>query len=341
MANAAATPGTGWRAMDKLRALQYFIAAAEQGSFAAAARRMEVSVPSVHKLVSALEADLGVALFDRSAQGIALTASGERYLESCLPLVNELAAADDALKRSSQRPSGTLVVGAHPQLAHHVLLPALPEFHARFPEIQIDLRVINRIGDADTPMIDVFLVQGWPESPDLVHRQLGCTQVLIAASPDYLRATGVPQHPRDLAHCNCIPMRNPNGTLIDLWEFERGEESESVTVSGWLNSNAREAVLQAVLAGHGIGRFNALTTQDQVRAGRLVPVLGDWTALRGAPVNLLYRAAHRRTPRVKAFVDDLAARLRDFDATGGTVYADRPQWHRGYGRASTSTRVRG
>ena len=320
--------------MDKLRALQYFIAAAEQGSFAAAARRMQVSVPAVHKLVSALEADLGVSLFERSAQGLALTASGERYLESCLPLVNELAAADEHLRRSAQRPSGTLVVGAHAQLAHHVLMPALPGFHARYPEIQIDLRVINRIGDADAPMIDVFLVHGWPEAPDLVHRQLGCTQAVIAASPEYLRGAGVPQHPRDLERHACIVMRNPNGTLIDLWEFERGKESVSVTVNGWLNSNAREAVLQAVLEGHGIGRFNALTTGNELRAGRLVPVLGAWTVQRGAPVNLLYRANHRRTPRVKAFIDELAELLRDFDAAGGTV---RPTARSGI-RAATAGR---
>jgi LysR family transcriptional regulator for bpeEF and oprC len=328
--------------LDKLRALQYFIAAAEQGSFAAAARRMEVSVPAVHKLVGALERDLGVSLFERSAQGLALTASGEQYLESCLPLMHELAAADERLHRSAQRPSGTLVIGAHAQLAHHVLMPALPGFHARYPEVQLDVRVINRLGDADTPMIDVFLLQGWPEAPDLVHRQLGCTGVVIAASPEHLRDAGVPQHPRDLAQHNCIVMRNPNGTLIDLWEFERGTESASVTVNGWMNSNARELVLQAVLAGHGIGRFNAITTGDQIRSGRLVPVLVDWTVRRGAPVNLLYRASHRRTPRVKAFIDDLAALLRDFDATGGAVHAERPQWYpRGYGRASASTRVRG
>jgi DNA-binding transcriptional LysR family regulator len=328
--------------VDKLRALQYFIAAAEQGSFAAAARRMDVSVPAVHKLIGALERDLGVELFERRAKGLALTSSGERYLEACMPLVSELAAADDHLRRSAQRPTGTLVIGAHAQLAHHVLMPALPGFHARYPEIQLDLRVINRIGDADTPTIDVFLVQGWPEAPDLVLRQLGCTRALIAASPEYLRAAGVPRHPRDLPRHDCIVMRNPNGTLIDLWEFERGEESVSVTVNGWMNSNAREAVLQAVLAGHGIGRFNEVTTQDEIRAGRLVPVLGDWDVQRGAPVNLLYRANHRRTPRVKAFIDELTQLLRDFDAAGGTVTADRPKWYpRGYGRASASARMRG
>jgi DNA-binding transcriptional LysR family regulator len=146
--------------MDKLRALQYFVAAAEAGSFAGAARRLEMSVPAIHKLVTSLERNLGVVLFERTVHGLSLTASGASYLESCQPLLQELAAADEALSRSAQQPSGTLAVAAHPQLAHHVLLPALPRFHARHPEIQIDLRVINRLSDADAEAGDVFLLHG-------------------------------------------------------------------------------------------------------------------------------------------------------------------------------------
>ncbi len=108
--------------MDKLRALQYFIAAAEERSFSRAARRLDVSVPAVHKLVNSLERDLGALLFDRSTQGLKLTAGGERYLEACQPLLAQMTAADQLVSGEATRPKGTLVVGAHPEL---VMLPWL------------------------------------------------------------------------------------------------------------------------------------------------------------------------------------------------------------------------
>ena len=327
--------------MDKLRALQYFVAAAEAGSFAGAARRLEVSVPAIHKLVTSLERNLGVGLFERTAQGLTLTASGASYLDSCRPLLDELTAVDEAVSRSAQRPSGTLAVGAHSQLAHHLLLPELPRFHARFPDIQIDFRVVHRLTDADAGTVDVFLLHGWPEANDLVHRPFGYTKSLIVAAPEYWQGRGVPRHPNDLAGHRCMLMRNPAGILIDLWEFERGREKTSVTVNGWLSSNDREVVLDAVLAGEGVGRFNQITTRAHLQSGRLVPVLLDWEVKGGPPVNLLYRPNQRRAPRVRLFIEFVAALLREFEAESGGG-AERPHWHRrGYGRASSVLRWRG
>lgn len=327
--------------MDKLRALQYFVTAAEAGSFAGAARRLEVSVPAVQKLVTSLERTLGVRLFGRTAQGLTLTASGAGYLESCRPLLDELAAADEGVSRSAQRPSGTLAIGAHPQLAHHFLLPDLPRFHARYPDIQIDFRVVHRLSDADAGTVDVFLLHGWPEANDLVHRRLGYTKSLIVAAPEYWQAHGVPRQPGDLARHRCMLMRNPAGILIDLWEFERGGEKASVAVGGWLSSNDREVVLDAVLAGEGVGRFNQITTRAHLQSGRLVPALLDWEVKGGPPVNLLYRPNQRRTPRVRLFIDFVAALLREVEMESGGG-SERPHWHRrGYGRASSVLRWRG
>ena len=190
--------------MDKMRALHYFIASAEEGSFAGAARRMQVSVPAIQKLVAVLEQNLGIRLFERSVHGLTLTASGHTYLEACQPLVAELAAVDEALSRSAQRPTGTLVAAAHPQLAHHFLLPALPRFHARYPDIQIDFRVINRLTDADGENAEVFLLHGWPEANHLVHRPLGHTRAVIVGAPEYWAMHGVPKHPSELVrHSAC------------------------------------------------------------------------------------------------------------------------------------------
>lgn len=329
--------------MDKLRALEYFVAAAREGSLAGAARRFDVSVPSVHKLINALEGALGIRLFERTSRGLTLTASGEVYLESCQPLLEELASLDEAVSRPASRPSGVLVVGAHPQLSHHLLLPALPRFHARYPDIQIDFRVVHRISDADAGTVDVFVLHGWPEANDLVHKKLGHARSLIAGAPEYWARHGVPKHPSDLARHACLLLRNPAGIVIDLWEFERQGEQVGIAVGGWLSSNDREVVLDAVLAGEGVARLNQLTTREHLESGRLVPVLLDWEVKGGPPVNVLYRAAQRRTPRVRLFVDFVSLLLKEVESTGtasGTrALVERPHWHRrGYGRASSVLR---
>lgn len=335
--------------MDKLKALEYFIASAEAGSFAQAAQRLEISVPAVQKLVGALERALGVPLLERSARGVRLTPSGSEYLDRCRPLLTELDELEQAerrLKGSAERASGTLAVAAHPQLAHHVLLPTLPRFHALFPEVEAHFRTVNRISDADAVMADVLLLRGWPEvPPEYVHRRLGGARSLIMAAPDFWAAHGIPQHPSHLARHTCLLMRNPAGILLDLWEFTREGESVQVPVRGWLSSNAREAVLDLAIGGHGVGRFTELTTRDHVQSGRLVPVLLDWEVQGGPPVNLVYKASARRTPRLRAFIDYALQCLRDLEhpeeGLGARTSPDRPAWHlRGYGRASATVRTR-
>jgi len=326
--------------MDKLRALGYFVACAEEGSFAGAARRLEVSVPAVHKLVTVLEQSLGVRLFERSVRGLALTGSGQAYLETCRPLIAELMIVDDTLRRSAHRLAGTLVIAAHSQLALNVLLPELPRFHSRYPDIQIDIRVIHRLTDADAQSADVFVLHGWPDANDLVHRELGHTRALVVGAPDYWASRGIPAHPRELERHACVLVRNPAGIVIDLWEFARGDEKASVKVNGWLCSTGREVVLDAVLAGEGIARLNHLTTRAHLKAGRLVPVLPEWEVQGGPPINLLFRPSQRRTPRVRVFLDFVTELLRDIEADAQAKTA-LPHWHRtGYGRASSVLRTR-
>lgn len=331
--------------MDKLRAIQYFVAAAETGSFAGTARQLEVSVPAVQKLVGALERSLGAPLLERSAQGVRLTVAGSDYFDCCRPLLDELRSTEETLKITSGRPSGLLVVAAHEQIAHHVLLPALARFRSRFPDIQLDFRTVHRLSDADAQSAEILLLHGWPEATeDFVHRRLGMTRSLIVASPDYWAAHGIPTDPAELARHECLTMRNPAGIVIDLWDFTRGDDRRSVKVNGWLISNAREIVLDAALRAQGVGRFTEMTMREHVQSGRLVPVLMDWEVQGGPPTNLLYRTSARRNPRARLFLDFVTQLLQQHEAEGQFLAqqpsAERPVWHRrGYGRASAAVRV--
>ena len=325
--------------MDKLRSLKYFIAAADSGSFSQAARRLEVTIPAVAKLVNALERDLGVALFERSPQGLALTAHGEAYLDQCRPAVEQLGEADERLRTSVSRPRGTLVIGVQHLLANWVLAEALPRFHARYPEINVDLRNNTQVtGEEDLRTIDAFLSLSWPDVPDMIHRRIGSSRFRVCASPEYWSRHGMPDHPRELEQHNCLTVRTQRGAVMDLWNFARGEEKVSVVAKGWLTASNthRDTVIRLVLGGHGVMRIIDFTNDADFEAGRLVEALPGWQAMDTPPVSLSYWPSGRRTARVRVFLDFATELFREIDERRGAarVYA-APRWTSArYGRAS-------
>ncbi len=333
--------------MDKLRALEYFIAAAEEGSFSGAARRLDLSVPSIAKLIGALERELGTRLIDRSTQGLKLTANGEVYLEACLPLVRQLADADLRVSDSGRQRQRTLVVGA-PGLATRLLLvPALAQFCARYPGIQIDLRAIDRltITDVQVQGLDILLALGWPGSVNLVQRRLAQSRLIVCATPDYWKRHGIPTRPKDLLTHQCLVVRSPEGTVLDLWRHQRGAETEEVAVRGWLVSESRDYVLQAVLGGHGVSRFSDVSVWPHVKNGDLQAVMTDWSSNDAPPYSALYRHEGRHDPQVQAFVGFLAELLGGIEAQcqsalGARPASSRPGWYeRRQGRASSTVRA--
>jgi DNA-binding transcriptional LysR family regulator len=327
--------------MDKLRALQYFLAAAEEGSLSGAARELGVSLAAVAKLVAALERDLGIVLFNRNSRGLELTADGEIYLEACRPAVEQIEAAGDAVRFAKDQPRGTVVVGAPPMVIRNCVMPTLREFHRRFPEVVMDVRNVGRLNEPAAKGVEVFLLMGWQLPHDLVSRQLALTRVLVCGSPSYWAEHGVPKRPTDLAHHNCFSYLNPDGVLLDHWRFSRNTEIEEVTVRGWMSGSDRESLLDAVLGGDGIMRLTELTILEHLRSGRLVPVLTDWELLDHPPITLLYRQNHRRIPRLRAFVDFIISQFAELTAAAnsgkGLVPAEAlPRWYRkSSARAST------
>jgi LysR family transcriptional regulator, regulator for bpeEF and oprC len=325
--------------MDKLRALEYFVAAADEKSFSGAARQLSVSVAAVAKLVATLEKSLGVLLFERSSHGLVLTAAGLSYLDACQPLLEQLAEADERTRASIARSPGTLVIGVQHVIADGRLTRALPRFHARYPEITLDVHEFQRITEEETVGIDVFLVMGWPQLPHLVQRRIAAGGFIVLASPDYWARHGTPQRPKDLERHNCLPIRALAGTVMDLWKFRRGQEEETVTARGWLRvSNAhREMAVSQALAGEGVIRVPDWTNLHDIASGALVRVLADWESTESPPVNLLYRASVRRIPRVRLFIDFVTELFQELETLRGQPVSasGRPDWMgRHYGRSS-------
>jgi DNA-binding transcriptional LysR family regulator len=329
--------------MDKFRALEYFVATAEEGSLSGAARRLEVTVPAALKVIAALERSLGATLFDRSPQGLALTADGARYLESCRPLLEQLADADESVSSSANRPRGTVVLGTHSFTQNTIFLPALPQFHARYPEIALDIRTVNRLTDPDAASVDVFALFGWHEAPDMIHKRIAQTSYHVIASPAYWKAHGKPRHPKDLATHQCLIFRNPEGTLLDFWEFDRGSEQYRSRSRGGSPAPTRSSSSGACIAGEGVGEprtANAGAPQPRrARAGARgldpsPPAAGDLFFRRSivAP----RASVSSSTSRPISF-----RRLEAEREQGQPPSGSRPDWyHRQYGRASRAARER-
>jgi DNA-binding transcriptional LysR family regulator len=297
--------------MDKLRALQYFISAAEGASLSAGARQHGVSVAAVAKLINALEAQLGIRLLERRSNGITLTSAGQTFLEACQPALEQLAKAESQAQAATSRAQGTVVVGVQGVIAQEVLTAALPRFNSLYPDVQLDVRYFLRMGDEQAQGLDCALVMGWPQQVEnFICRQLGATTFVIAASPGYWQAHGMPEHPSELEQHNCLCIRSNAGSVMDLWHFRRGDERMSVSARGWLivDNTHRDMVRDLAIAGVGVARlldWHQLPGREVPR-GLLVPALVDWVVDEVPPVNLLYPPSARRVPRVRAFVDWVA-----------------------------------
>ena len=331
--------------MDKLRSIQYFLAAAESGSFSAAARRLDVSVAAVSKLVNTLESRLGVKLFERRTQGLTLSAGGAAYLETCKPALAMLEDAEQqAMATVSNRARGMIVVGVQPVIAQEVLTQSLTRFNAMYPEIQLDIRFLMRITEEQSRGVDVFLLLGWPEQVgDLVQRHIGAASFVVCAAPAYWKAHGMPKHPLELEDHNCLCIRGNTGTVMDLWHFRRGDEEVSVTARGWLQTdNAhRDMIRDTVIAGGGVARILDWHWRQgrELANGTLIPALTDWELDEVPPVNVLYPQSVRRVPRVRLFIDFITQVFHDIEMQRQKRQAPSraPSWLKSHrARASTT-----
>jgi LysR family transcriptional regulator for bpeEF and oprC len=293
-------------AIHKLRALEYLVCVVEQGGFNAAARKLGVAAPSVHRSVTALETTLQTQLLDRATTPIVPTPEGVAYVERARRLLGELNELDGSLRDDSRTPSGTVVVAAQNVALQFVIAKSLPRFHLQYPSVRIDLIEAGTMRDVSRLKADVLVQFGWPPKQEAILRTLTHTRWLVAASPSFWARHGVPHHPAELSRYPCVLFRTGYGEILRRWTFKRGGERIDVDVDGWLTCDNRVAMDEAVFEGQVVARMNDLTTMDALRAGKLQPVLLDWLALHSPPLNLLIRKAGARQPRVRAWIDFLA-----------------------------------
>lgn len=290
--------------MDKLRAIQFFNCSVESGSFAAAARALDVSTPAVSQLVGALERSLRISLFHRNARGLTLTTDGERYYDISRKVVADLLGIEQSLGPPGAKPRGTLTVGMRHAIGQNCVMPRIARFLARYPDVELITKPAV-IEDFDRGTLDLAIMVGWPPKRDLIARTLAQTRHVVCASPEYWKRWGRPTDPNALRDHHCLVFRNDEGVLVDRWTFEKAGEQCVVNVKSRLLSGDRSWLDAAAIAGAGVIRLTDLTAGPFLSSGLLVPALTDWESVEAPTIYALFRKNQRQSKLVHAFVDFL------------------------------------
>ena len=275
-----------------LGSIELFCLAAEQGSFTAAAATASVTPAAVSRSVSRLEERLGVRLFTRTTRQMRLTEAGRAYFEQCRQALNQLVEAEREITGLQTAPSGLLRISAPTTYGHYRLLPLLPTFRERFPDVKVEVNVSNRNIDFAEEGYDLAIRARATADSSLVARLLEDTPLVVIASPDYLRRHGTPSTLDALQSHECIQFELPSSGRAIPWLFRReGQDIEVQTTGGYACSD--DVTAGATLARHGAGVFQAyrFVVEEDLRAGRLVELLQDFGG-RSRPHSLLY--PHRR-----------------------------------------------
>lgn len=318
----------------KLRGLEYLVAVVDHGGFNAAARHLGVAPPSLHRLVRALEAELGVTLIDRSAHPLRATAGAAFYIERARSLLQEMAELDASLRDQAQAPRGSIRLAAQSVVLQFIVPDLLPRFHARYPEISLDIVEAGPERDLARLGTDLLLQFGWPPPQDALLRTLVDTRWLVVATPGYWVRHGVPEHPSALSGHRCALFRTPFGEVIHDWAFARDGDQVTVVVDGWLTSENRQVLDAPLYGGQIVARINDLTAHPGIADGRLQPVLLDWTGLNAPPLSLVLKRSLAQQPRIRAWVGYLVEQARQLAAVRLPAGlppvrpAERPAWWR-------------
>ncbi|MEY2932450.1 MAG: hypothetical protein RL033_3199 [Pseudomonadota bacterium] len=292
--------------MDKLRALRTFVAIADAGSLTAAAHALGSSLPAVVRLLAALEAELGVRLFQRTTRRIALTDAGRRYLERCRQLETLLEEADADVRAEQTEPRGTLSVTAPVLFGTRHVASGVTAFVQRYREVRVDLQLFDRVVNLVEEGLDVGVRIGELEDSSLIARPVSTLRRLTVAAPTYLKRSGSPAHPRELREHNCILRSDRN---VSSWSYRHDGKLISVPVQGNLRVNETAVAAEACVAGLGVGYFLAYQVARELAEGSLRILLGDFE-LPPRPIHIVYPGARLLPARTRVFIDFLLEHLQ-------------------------------
>lgn len=289
--------------MDQLSAMRAFVRVVEMGNFTRAAEALSLPKATVTNLIQGLEAHLHTKLLNRTTRRVMVTTDGALYYERATQIISQIQELDTSLSNSHLSPSGRLRVEMAGAFADWIVIPALHDFHARFPEIRVDLGVGDRPVDYLAENVDCALRGGVPADQSLIARRVSEVSMITCATPGYLEKHGTPEHPSELEdrhHCVSYFMAQNNKTMT--FDFERQDEKIEINARYVIAVNDARSYLTAALNGLGISFLPLFMAADALDKGDLVRVLPEW---RTEPIGLyvVYPPNRHLSNKVRVFVD--------------------------------------
>lgn len=297
--------------METLANLESFIRSAECGGFSAAGRRLGLTPGAVSRNVAMLERNLGVRLFQRSTRSLTLTEDGERFLASIADGVESLQLAIADVTTHAGKPAGVLKVSMALTFGLDYVLPLLPAFIQRYPNVVPDWSFENRQVDLITEGFDAAIGGGMELAPGIVTRQLAPLHIVAVASPNYLQGRRMPQHPDDLAAFDGIAMRSAHSGRVRVWKMRNREGAEAVLEQKVrFVANDPEAICRIALMGLGVALIAVPYVLPHLESGALQRVLPNWYADLGA-ISLYFTNQKLLPAKTRAFVDHVTEAFRE------------------------------
>ena len=301
---------------DRAGEMAVLVQVVEQGSLTAAAQRLRLSPSAVSKLVTRLENRLGVRLLQRTTRRVSATAEGRLFYERAREILDEIDAAEELARAGRLQPRGTLRVSLSHGFGMSQIVPLVPEFTARHPEVELQLAFADRRVDIAGQGFDLAIRLGPVHDELLIARRLGDHGRIVCAAPAYLERNGAPDRPEALAAHNCILFDHPDA--LNRWPFRAPDGTTTrVPVRGNFRSDNGDALFELLLQGLGIAWAADFLAIPHLATGRLVPLLADFAVDERTAIHAVYPQRRHLPAKVRAFIDFLVERCQPI-----------PTWHR-------------
>ena len=302
---------------DRAGEMAVFVQVVEHGSLTAAAQRLRLSPSAVSKLIARLEDRLGARLLQRTTRRVSVTAEGRLFYERAREILEELDAAEELVSAGRLRPRGTLRVSLSHGFGMSQIVPLVPAFAARYPDVELQLAFADRRIDLAGHGIDLAIRLGPVQDESLIARRLGDHGRVVCAAPAYLERHGAPARPEDLLAHNCILFDQPD--YLNHWPFRAEDGSVGrVRVRGNFRSDNGDALFELLLGGLGVAWAADFLALPHLAAGRLVPLLTAFAVDERTPIHLVYPQRRHLPAKIRAFIDFLRER-----------FEPDPPWRRG------------
>ncbi|MCF7671981.1 LysR family transcriptional regulator [Bacillus subtilis] len=301
--------------IDRMSDIIAFVRTADACSFTVAAEQLGLSRSAVGKRIVRLEERLGLRLLHRTTRHVSLSDEGAVFYERCQRILADLDEVETAMATRKQEPRGRLKLNLPFSFGRLHVLPVLHRFMADWPELEVNVSFSDRYVDLIDDGIDLAIRIGGNEDSRLMTRVLASHHLVTCATPEYLKANGAPKVIDDLSGHSCLAFMH-NGRVAN-WRFSIDGELRTTSVQGRFSAGNAEALRDGVLAGYGIGQLATFLIGDDLRTGRLVPLLTNY-AIEGEPIRAVYPSPRHFSPKVRRFIDLLVE-----------SWSPQPEWDRG------------